>query len=321
MNGSPATTLELLALRQRMTRRVRGFFDARGFLEVSTPQLSSETFADRYLEPYRVTQFTDPTHPSLGATWYLQTSPELHMKRLLAEGATAIYQIAQAFRACELGPRHNPEFTLLEWYRAGDDYASGRAFLAEFLHDFLEVAPPAAEWTYGELFQRWLGVDPHSAPLPRLRSLADSQGIATTAMDRGDLLDALMAIAVEPHLAESGLVIIYDYPPHQAALARLRPDGEGIAERFEAYFRGVELANGYNELSDPDEFAERHRANNLARHAQGRGGFPEPPHFTKAMRRGLPPCVGVAMGLDRLLMAAAGGGTIDKFQTFPFEKA
>lgn len=322
---SATSIMDLLRLRHRVARRVRDFFDARGFLEVCTPLLSSETFADRYLDPFRVVRFSDPQRPLDGPTWYLQTSPELHMKRLLADGATAIYQITQAFRGGESGPRHNPEFTILEWYRVGDDYLAGRRLLREFLLEiFAREGYPSVgieEVSYAALFERQLGLDPHLAPLDELQRAAAGLGIMTDGMDRGAVVDALLAIGVEPSLSERELVLIHDFPVHQSALARIRPERGGIAERFEAYFHGLELANGYYELTALEEHLERHRVNNGIRRETGRETLPEPFQFTQSIRDGLPDTAGVALGFDRLLMALAGVPTIRKIQTFPAENA
>ncbi len=319
----PSASLEMLAFRHRLLKQVRAFFEDREFLEVCTPLLSSETFADRYLEPLRVTLFSDPKAPTCGPTWYLQTSPELHMKRLLASGAHAIYQITQSFRAGERGPHHNPEFTMLEWYRQGDDFDSGRQLLVQLLQETLPDIRLVEEISYRELFERVLGMNPHTATVEELQEVAWKQGLRTVD-NRGDLLDALMATAIEPALDRQKAVVVHDFPEHQAALAQtalVQPHGYRVARRFEAYAAGLELANGYLELADSSEVEKRHLENCRERERQGREGFALPSHFVAAMQSGFPACVGVALGFDRLVMAASGQASLDFVQTFPAGKA
>jgi elongation factor P--(R)-beta-lysine ligase len=311
----------MLVLRHRLLQQVRAFFDQRGFLEVCTPLLSQETFADRYLEPFRVE--ASPSPGAKSPPRYLQTSPELAMKRIVAAGATAIYQVTQAFRMEERGAFHNPEFTILEWYCTDHNYETGRTFLIEFLGAMIPGIRSRREVTYEELFRDHTGVDPHRGELARLREKCSAFGLKTVE-ERGDMLDALMATCVEPALDRAELLVIRDFPEHQAALAQMAQipgSGHRVAQRFEAYFGGMELANGYFELTDGTEFENRHLANCQARIRQGREPFPVPARFAETMHHGYPASVGVALGFDRLVMAVAGVDSIDSVQPFPFENA
>lgn len=317
----PSVSLEMLRQRHRILQQVRAFFDERGFTEVCTPLLSQETFADRYLEPFRVRGFTGSNGESTER--YLQTSPELAMKRIVAAGGTAIYQITQAFRAGERGKSHNPEFTILEWYRTDQDYAAGRQFLADFLQALLPGGPPCRQISYRELFQGRLGIDPHSGSLEDLARACLQNGMPTL-IQRGDMLDGLMAVCVEPSIDPAQPLIVYDFPEHQSALARLEAVAGTtfrVAKRFEAYFAGLELANGYFELTDGTEFENRHLENCRAREQKGRDPFPIPARFAEALHWEYPASVGVAVGVDRLVMAITGSDSIDSVIPFPFENA
>src|SRR5205085_1262841 len=206
---------------------------------------------DRHLDPIPVLLFKEPRQPERGEKLWLQTSPEFGMKRLLAAGATAIYQITKAFRGGrEIGPQHNPEFTIVEWYRVGDDYAAGMQLLSELAESILG-AGSAERLTYREAFRRHLGFDPlqpgAKLPLP--------PGLPKDA-DRDLILDDYLTSQIEPHLGKDRPTILHDYPASQSALARVRDGNPSIAERFELYFRGIELANGYHELLDPTVLRE-----------------------------------------------------------------
>ncbi len=320
----PTASWDTLALRAKLLRRIRHFFDARGFLEVETPLLSADTVVDRHLDPLRVTLFDDPREPNAGRTMWLQTSPEFAMKRLLAAGATAIYQITRAFRGGERGRLHNPEFTMVEWYRAGDGYLEGMQLLEELAETILERGS-AERISYREAFQQHAGVDPHTAPVDSLEQSARQRGVAIpdglARDDRDAWLNLLLAECVEPHLGRERPTILYDYPATQAALARVRDEDPPVAERFELYVRGIELANGYHELLDPATLRERNANVNLQRAADGKYTLPEDSRLLAAMDHGMPPCTGVALGFDRLVMIAAGAHSIDEVLPFPIERA
>jgi lysyl-tRNA synthetase class 2 len=312
----PSASLDMLRRRAELLARVRRFFDERGFLEVETPLLSHDSVVDRHLDPLPLTLFADPRQPGRGERLWLQTSPEFAMKRLLAAGATAIYQITKAFRGGEAGRQHNPEFTIVEWYRVGDYYEAGMQLLADLAESTLGLGP-AERMTYREAFRQHAGFDPfveESIPSPT------SLGLPPNA-DRDAVLDFLLTARVEPHLGRGRPTILHDYPPSQAALARIRPDDPPVAERFEMYINGVELANGYHELLDPAALRERNRTNNQLRAADGKYTLPEESRLLSAMQHGLPPCCGCALGFDRLVMVAAGAASIHDVIAFPIGRA
>jgi lysyl-tRNA synthetase class 2 len=315
-NFLPSATLDMLRRRAGLLKQVRQFFDSRGFLEVETPILSHDTVVDRHLDPVPVTLFSEPRQPDRGSKLWLQTSPEFCMKRLLAAGAAAIYQITKAIRGgCERGREHNPEFTIVEWYRVGDDYAAGMQLLSDMAEAVLG-AGCAERVTYREAFQRQLGFDPlrpgATLPLP--------DGMEPNA-DRELILDDWLSSCVAPHLGSERPVILHDYPASQSALARVRPANPPVAERFELYFRGLELANGYHELLDPAILRERNRTNNAERLADDKYLLPEESRLLAAMDHGLPPCSGCALGFDRLVMAATGARSIQEVLAFPIDRA
>jgi lysyl-tRNA synthetase class 2 len=255
---------------------------------------------------------------------WLQTSPEFGMKRLLAAGAERIYQITRAFRGGERGQEHNPEFTIVEWYRVGDSMHEGMTLLAELAKEMLGV-DAVGTISYREAFRQHVGLDPHTASLEELAA-GGKHGLdridpAYSGHDRDDWLNYLLAEFVEPNLGIDGPQILYDYPASQAALARVRQDDPPVAERFELYAGGVELANGYHELLDAKVLRERNRIANQQRAADDKYTLPEDSRLLDAMDAGLPACTGVALGFDRLVMVATGAKTIDEVIAFPIEWA
>jgi lysyl-tRNA synthetase class 2 len=324
----PTASLAMLRRRAELLKAVRQFFDDRGFLEVETPLLSHDTVVDRHLDPLPVTLFSDPREPDRGPKLWLQTSPEFGMKRLLAAGAAtvgrgspdpalmALYQITRAFRGGEIGPLHNPEFTMVEWYRVGDDYDAGTQLLADLADQILSLGP-AERLTYREAFLRYAGIDPFAAgELPAALTKELSPGA-----DRQTALDYLLTTRVEPHLGQRRPTILHDYPASQSALARVRDGDPPVAERFELYVRGVELANGYNELLDPSVLRQRNRANNELRAADGKYTLPLDSRLLAAMDQGLPACSGCALGFDRLVMVATGATSLGEVMAFPIKRA
>jgi len=307
----PTASLEMLRRRAALLKQVRQFFEERGFLEVETPLLSHDTVVDRHLDPLPVTLFSDPRRPDQGPRLWLQTSPEFAMKRLLAAFAgrgspdhapLAIYQITKAFRGGEAGRLHNPEFTIVEWYRVGDDYAAGMQLLADLAEDVLGRGD-AERLTYREAFERHAGVD------PLVDSLDDLQR------------DLILTQQVEPHLGNSRPTILHDYPASQSALARIRAGNPPVAERFELYVNGIELANGYYELLDPAVLRDRNRFNNELRAADDKYTLPAESRLLAALDHGLPACSGCALGFDRLVMVATGAKSIQDVLAFPIERA
>jgi lysyl-tRNA synthetase class 2 len=243
------------------------------------------------------------------------------MKRLLAEGATAIYQVTHSFRAGERGQLHNPEFTMVEWYRVGDDMDAGIALVDELMQTLLH-ALPAKRTSYAEAFRKRAGVDPFSATLDELAAIEPvSAGFDRASRD--EWLNLILAKRVEPQLGRSEPEILYHYPASQAALAKTTRStgGHEVAERFELYYRGIELANGYHELADAAEQRRRFEQVNAERVSDGRPALPIPETLLAALERGFPNCTGVALGFDRLAMLATGVSTIDELLTFPAGRA
>lgn len=311
----------MLRLRDELLRKIRAFFHAREFIEVETPLLSDDVVVDLHLEPFAVDV---PGGSGAPRRMWLQTSPEFAMKRLMAAGGEAIFQITHAFRQGEQGRLHNPEFTLVECYRRGDGLLAGMQLLSDLCEEFLKRGP-AEPISYQKAFGRYAGVDPHSAPVAAFAEIARRRGVSMpdslTADDRDAWLDLLLVELVEPHLGCDRPTILYDYPPSQAALAQVQAGSPAVAERFELYVDGIELANGYHELLDATVLSERNRTNNRARQAAGRPVLPEDSRLMAAMRAGLPGCTGVALGFDRLVMLAGGASTLAEVLTFPFDRA
>jgi lysyl-tRNA synthetase class 2 len=248
------------------------------------------------------------------------------MKRMLAAGAGRIYEIARVFRKDELGPLHNPEFTLVEWYQPGDDFEAGMQLTSDLCETMLERGP-AVRISYAEAFERYVGIDPHTADGPTLAALTKKLGIEAPASmpldDRDGWLDLLVVERIQPHLGTDRPALFFDYPPSQAALAQVRRE-EGkppVAERFELYVDGIELANGYHELLDPAELRARNARVNAERAADGKETLPEESRLLAAMEAGLPASVGVALGFDRLAMLAIGAKTIAEVVAFPINRA
>lgn len=322
----PTASNELLRQRAALLRRIRTFFDARGFCEVETPLLSHDTVVDRHLDPFVTRHEPDPTRPGQGTELFLQTSPEFGMKRLLAAGAGPIHQITRSFRNGERGPLHNPEFTILEWYRPGDDYQQGMQLLADLARE-VSGAKSIETLTYEQVFQTHYQLAPHTATLEQLQAAAQHAGLhapASLGADRDGWLDFLLTERIQPNLGRAAPVILCDYPASQAALAQTRVDsalGCDVAERFELYWHGIELANGYHELLDPAVLRTRNAANNALRASDGKPTLPVESRLLAAMDAGLPACSGCALGLDRLLMILAGAERIDEVLAFPLERA
>ena len=322
----PSADWAALRLRAELLARSRAFFAARGVLEVETPMLSAAAVT----EPNLASFSTVYAGPGLryGQTLYLHTSPEFPMKRLLAAGSGCIYQIARVFRDGEAGRRHNPEFTLLEWYRVGFDHHRLMDEVAELVTQLVGSRVALAEperLSYQELFQRHLDLNPHQARVADLAACAEARGVpippGMPADDADPWLDLLLTHCIEPGLGQGRLTFVYDYPASQAALARLRPGDPPVGERFELYLNGIELANGFHELGDAGEQRRRFEAENAARRALGLPVMPMDENLLAALAAGLPDCAGVALGFDRLAMLAAGKTALAEVWAFPFDRA
>ncbi len=294
-----------------MLARIRAFFAERQLIEVETPLLCSATVTDPHLESWRVE-----------GVGFLQTSPEYAMKRLLAAGSGSIYQISKAFRKDEAGKRHNREFTLLEWYRTGFDHWQLMEDVADLLEKLLGQKQ-VMHLSYRQAFENSVGFNPHQVSLDRLRDCARQCCRVDFDSDDRDLwLNLLLSHRIEPELGRSAPTFLYDYPASQAALAQINIDehGEAVAERFELYIDGMEIANGYRELTDPEEQLARFDADLLYRQQQGLTPVPIDRHLLAALKSGLPDCAGVALGIDRLLMKQLGVERIDEVLSFSQER-
>lgn len=304
-----------------MLAALRDYFAAAGVLEVETPLACRTAGTDPHLKPMAA-RYAGPGAPR-GISLYLQTSPEFAMKRLLADGNGPIYQICKAFRNGEAGRLHNPEFTLLEWYRPGYDLPLLMDEVAQVLRLALDQPDLGRETlTYAQAFEQQLGIDVFALTPERLQRVAVDHhvlGADALTLDRDGWLDLLLSHLVQPRLGDSALCFVTDYPATQAALARLNPDGR-TAARFEVFYRGIELANGYFELVDVDEQAARFEADNCARRAQRLPAIRVDRHLLAALEHGLPDCAGVAIGLDRVLMLRLAQDDLDAVLGFSFER-
>lgn len=311
MDWRPGATQASLRQRAALLKDIRRFFEARDVLEVETPLLAAAPVTDPHIEALAV------PHPCGAGELWLQTSPEYAMKRLLAAGMGPIYQICKAVRKDEAGSRHNPEFSLLEWYRPGFDLEQLQAETLELLTQVLG-ARPVEVFSYAGAFQYFLKLDIATASDADLAEHAAAFGDWPAHADRGDCLDFLFASAIEPQLGREVFTVIRDYPAEQAALAQTHIDAQGqrVASRFELYVDGVELANAYHELLDADEHRRRFRQDLAQRRAMGLREVPMDEALLAALDAGLPACSGIALGLDRLLMIKLGAVSIDEVLAF-----
>ena len=316
---SPSAELKLIRARAELYAKVRDFFAQRQVLEVETPVLSAAAVADPHLHPMS-SSYQGPGHQQ-ALPLFLQTSPEYPMKRLLAAGSGAIYQICKSFRNGESGGRHNPEFTMLEWYRPGFDHQQ----LMEEVEALVRVTcgcGPARYVSYRQLFLDQLQIDPHSANAQLLQQLASQHlDMDLQLDDRDSWLDLLFSHLIEPQLLEP--TFVFDFPETQAALAQIAEDelGVKVARRFELFVQGTELANGYLELTDADEQARRFESDQQTRQQMGLQPLPVDHHLLAALQVGMPACAGVALGMDRLLMIAESCQHIDQVLAFPLARA
>ena len=307
----PAAPLENLRARAELLSKTRQFFAERGVLEVETPLLCARTVTEPHVHSVSVGER------------FLQTSPEYAMKRLLAAGSGPIYQICKAFRAGEQGARHNPEFTMLEWYRPGFDHHALMDEVDGFLQSVL-AAPPARKESYEAVFQHHVGLCPHRASTADLRARAEALSLDVhrgASLGRDDWLNLLMASVIEPHLGAESPLLVYDFPVELRALARIRAGDPPVAERFELYIQGMELANGYHELTDAREQRARFSADRDTRRLVGGADVAPDERLLAALDSGLPEGSGVALGFDRLVMVAVGASELDEVLSFPAERA
>jgi len=309
----PGATLTRLKARARLLRDIRKYFSERNVLEVETPLVSMAGNTDPQIHSIRT-----------GQGGYLRTSPEFALKRLLAAGSGDIFELGRVFRAGESGRFHNPEFTMLEWYR--EDYSYHRlmdevAELVRFCAQGQFDQWPEERLTYRQLFQRHLDIDPFTVDERTLSGLAKEHGVGDIELDRRQWLDLLISTVIQPALPRDGLTFVYDFPAEQAALSRIRPGRPAIAERFELYLGHIELANGYQELTDPVEQKLRFQTENQQRRKLGLEECRLDHHLLSALKHGLPECAGVALGVDRLLMNLCGVETISDVTAFDSSRA
>jgi len=316
----PTAGPDVARLRAAMLKRVRLFFQEQDVLEVDTPALSGAAVSDPHIESISASLALDRTRP-----YFLHTSPEFCMKRLLCAAYPDIYQVCKVFRDNEAGRTHQPEFTMVEWYRLGFDLEriirDTLDFIATTLHD--KTLPGSSlQLSYREAFLQYAGCDPLTADVAILSGLAgaDDSLRQSVGNDRDAWLDLLLDTKVVPRFETDRLTILRHYPISQAALARPCPTNDMLADRFEVFLGQFELANGYVELTDPDEQLRRIANDQLVRKSNGQENRPVDNAFIAAMQAGLPACAGVAAGFDRLLMIHAGTDDIRNVQTFAFEE-
>ena len=317
VDWKPSASLQNLQQRAYALAKIRRFFSERDVLEVETPLLASSTVPDVYIESIAA----QVVKGNSSRKNFLQTSPEFFMKRLLASGSGSIYQIAKAFRQEEKGARHNIEFTLLEWYRLSYSLDQLMAELEELVQEVLSCGP-ISRLSYREIFRQHLQINPHEISLEELQKLAKSEiDLSGSDLSKTDYLQLLLSNSIEPKLPP--YCIIYDYPLEQAALAALATDGHGVvvAKRFELFGHGMELANGYFELSDAAEQRARFEKDNAARKEKGLQAHGADEKLIAALESGLPSCSGVAVGVDRLLMLLVEAKNISEVISFDSERA
>jgi len=344
----PTASLEALQQRSQLIKVMRAFFESRGYWEVETPLLSQDCVVDAYIDPFTAQWQPDEgsaqvNRPTQSDVRYLQTSPEFAMKRLLSAGADQIYQITHAFRQAERGTMHNPEFSMLEWYRRGETHHDQMTFVEALVRDVYQTAEsisdqsqrtalPEADFprlSYEEAFLEFVGLSAHHTSAAAFARTAEQRQISVPSdFDHADRLgwqNLLLVELVEPELERMGAVFVYDYPPEQSALARIRPADETcpqpVAERFELYLQGIEICNGYHELTDADELRIRIARQSELRQQEQRPALPAESYLLAAMEAGLPACAGTALGLDRLIMLALGKRRLQDVIAFPFDRA
>jgi lysyl-tRNA synthetase class 2 len=289
----------------------------RNILEVETPVLSHAAVTDVQLDSFH-SEYSSP-QTSSGKILYLQTSPEYAMKRLLASGTGAIYQISKVFRNEEQGKLHNPEFTMLEWYQPDYDHHRLMQELELFLNLF--AMNHCEKISYAEIFLEHTGIDPHTCDINELKSMAQQHGLSSTIEERSVLLDFIFSYKITSTLGNTKPLFVYDYPACQCALAKVSDSTPKVAERFELFINGMEIANGFHELTDAEEQLARFEQDLILRKKENRPDLPIDHLFLDALNHGLPDCAGVAVGIDRLLIAIIGSQDIREVLGFPIERA
>lgn len=311
----PTSSIATLKQRAEYIKKIRTFFAVRNVLEVETPLLSDSTIPDPNINSFKTTLFNEP--------FYLQTSPEFHMKRLLAAGSGCIFQISKAFRVDEISRLHNPEFTMLEWYRLEFSAQMLMKETDEFFQSIFSFHP-AIYYSYQEIFQKFLSVDPLEEDVNKLKLVAKKQGIDVHGLtnDKDDWLNLLMSHCIEPQLNKPHQpYFIYHFPITQAALAKQSEKDPRVAERFEVYIHGMEIANGFHELTDATEQRKRFELYLTEREKKKLETLPMPERFLEALNFGLPSCSGIAVGVDRILMIMSDLKNIESVVSFSIRNA
>lgn len=311
----PSAKIALLKQRAIILQTIRQFFADKQVMEVETPSLSRAGVTDPYLYSFS----TSYTNKSL----FLQTSPEFHMKRLLCAGSGPIYQICKAFRDEESGRYHNPEFTILEWYQPGYDHFDLMNEVSDLLQQVLKCKKPI-QLSYQQAFQDHLALDPLTADISELKTCIQTHNIGEWLLnetDKDTILQQLFSLAIEPKIGQERPCFIYNFPASQASLAKLDPNDKRVAQRFELYYRGLELVNGFNELTDAKEQQQRFEEDNRKRHSLNRPQAIIDYQLLQALQSGLPSCSGVALGVDRLVMLALQSAHINEVIAFPVDRA
>ncbi len=312
----PNASLEVLKARASMLSQIRTFFQQKQILEVDTPSISHSTITDVYLDAPEV-QF--PIADSESSRLFLQTSPEFSMKRLLAAGSGSIYQVCRCFRDDERGRIHNPEFLMLEWYHLDYNLHQLMNEMDELLSVILQTKQ-SERISYQQLFLNSINIDPLTISTDELQKLVNDIN-GPYLEDKDQLLNCLFVSLIEPKLAKETPLFVHHFPASQASLAKLSKDDPRTAERFELYFQGIELANGFYELQDVVEQRKRFEQDNQQRKNLGKNEKPIDEMFLDALTSGLPKCSGVALGLDRLLMLKLNENSIDQVMPFTFDRA
>lgn len=321
----PTASLDAMRLRARLYATVRAFFAERDVLEVETPVLSVAGTTDPNIESFTL-EFSGRTDGAPRARW-LRTSPEFALKRLLAAGIGDCYELGRVFRNGEAGGRHNPEFTMLEWYRIGWDHhrlIDETVAIVQAALALVGRKANATTTTFRDLYRERLGLDPFTADEAQLRAALGDVEIDPAGLNRDDWLDLLMTHRLQPGFDRDGILVIRDYPASQSALAKIRAgqgDEPAVAERFELYLGALELANGYHELTDADEQRARFLRDHATRAMRGVAQPPLDEGLLAAMAFGLPACAGVALGVERLLMAMADTHRIANVMAFDFSRS
>ena len=325
MSWQPTLSWQNAQKRAQVLQQIRQFFSDRNVVEVETPALSLGTVTDVHLDALSCRyNFLSDSVAGQSTELYLQTSPEFHMKRLLASGYGCIFQVAKAFRHEQAGRFHNPEFTMLEWYRLGFDHFDLMKEVGELLTTVLVCADPVA-FTYQDVFLQQVKIDPLTANREQLIRLISENNMLsdwlTVEQDINILLQFIFSEIVEPNIGNNAPCFVYNFPKSQASLAKICPEDNRVAQRFECYYQGIELVNGFNELIDADSQLKRFQKDNEKRAELNEQEKPVDKNFISALSHGLPQCSGVALGVDRLIMLALKVQHIEHVISFPIERA